>query len=146
MDITIREATQADSVSIARLAEQLGYAVAAGEISTRLALIREGGDERVLVAEGEQGVVGWTTCAAVTHIHTCPYVLVSGFVVDQDQRGRGIGRELMKEVEAWARLKGLTSVRLNAHVKREAAHRFYEALGFQKVKEQYSFCKDLGSA
>jgi GNAT superfamily N-acetyltransferase len=146
MSLSIRDAADADAPVIARLAGQLGYVVAAREIAGRLSLVTAGGDERVLVAENERGVVGWTACAVVAHIHTGPYVLVSGFVVDQDERGRGIGRLLMAEVEAWARARGVSSVRLNANAKREAAHRFYQALGFRKVKEQYSFQKDLTGA
>jgi GNAT superfamily N-acetyltransferase len=146
MSLAIRDAALADAAAIARLAGQLGYAVAAPEIAGRLPPVAAGGHERVLVAENELGVVAWTTCAVVTHIHTGAYVLVSGFVVDQDLRGRGIGRLLMAEVEAWARARGVTSIRLNANAKRDAAHRFYQALGFQKVKEQYSFQKDLTGA
>ena len=144
IDVFIRDARIADSRAVARLADQLGYSVTVDDIEARLGKIRQNTDERVIVAENSEGVVvGWTTFGITEHIHSKPYVEVSGFVVEQDFRGKGVGRKIIDEVERWTRDKGLLTIRLHANVTRKAAHMFYQAIGFEKIKEQYAFRKEL---
>lgn len=52
--------------------------------------------------------------------------------VDEKLRGQGIGRELMLWAIERARREGCISMQLTTHAEREAAHRFYENLGFKK--------------
>ena len=66
-----------------------------------------------------------------------------GLSVQSDYQGRGIGRALMKAVEEAAVLKGKSGVRVNSGAQREAAHRFYQAIGYQKIKQQANFRKNL---
>jgi len=51
--------------------------------------------------------------------------------VDESQRGRGIGSELMKWTIERARARGAHIVQLTTHASRKDAHRFYEHLGFR---------------
>ena len=55
---------------------------------------------------------------------------VEELVVDEGARGRGIGAALVRYVIATARDKGCRRVELDSAHHREAAHRFYERLGF----------------
>jgi len=71
------------------------------------------------------------------------YAEVGSLVVDQDQRGQGIGKALMDKAEAWARQCGITEVRLRSNVIRKEAHQFYEALGYERIKSQFTFRKAL---
>ncbi|MEO6393442.1 MAG: GNAT family N-acetyltransferase [Pyrinomonadaceae bacterium] len=52
--------------------------------------------------------------------------------VDEKLRGKGIGRELMLWAIERARREGCIAMQLTTHAEREAAHRFYENLGFKK--------------
>jgi ribosomal protein S18 acetylase RimI-like enzyme len=143
-DVLIRDARIADSGAVARLAEQLGYSVTIEDIEARLGKLRSRIDEITIVAENGEGVVvGWATFGITEHIHSEPYVEVSGFIVDQDFRNNGIGKTMMDEVERWTKAKGLLTIRLHANVIRKAAHLFYQAIGFEKIKEQYAFRKEL---
>ena len=45
--------------------------------------------------------------------------------------------------EVWARERGCSIVRLTSSSTRNAAHRFYEDLGYTNIKTQYSFIKAL---
>ncbi|HUX38845.1 MAG TPA: GNAT family N-acetyltransferase [Rectinemataceae bacterium] len=71
---------------------------------------------------------------------------LTGLVVDEGHRRRGLGELLMEAAERWTRAKGLGSLRLKTNVVRKEAHLFYERLGFAKVKQQFSYSKQLGPA
>lgn len=51
--------------------------------------------------------------------------------VDQSQRGRGLGSEMLRWTIDRAKACGANVVQLTTHRSREAAHRFYERLGFK---------------
>ena len=143
-DIHVRDAEMTDAAGLARLAAQLGYPTEPKEITERLSSAKGPCQERVIVAvDGTNEVLGWTTVRIAVHIHSAAHAEISGFVVDQSTRGRGIGRLMMTEVERWSRENGLPAVRLNANITRTGAHRFYESLGFRIIKQQYAFRKDL---
>lgn len=98
---------------------------------------------RIIVAEVDGVVVGWTSVDVVEHFYLEPYVGVSGLVVDAAYRGKGVGKRLIRAVEDWARAQGLAVVRLSANVARTDAHGFYDRNGFTRVKTQYAFMKRL---
>jgi aminoglycoside 6'-N-acetyltransferase len=54
-----------------------------------------------------------------------------GIVVASEWRSRGIGGELMRAAEAWARERGATRVVLDMSAANEGARRFYERLGYE---------------
>ncbi len=142
--ITTRDASAADAAALARLSAQLGYPVTPAEVADRLSRVTSPRHGRVVVAVDDRGdVIAWTTVEEVEHIHSERHTEISGFVVDESHRGRGVGGVLMTEVERWARERKLPYVRLNANVTRTAAHRFYRSLGFTLAKQQYAFRKEL---
>jgi len=47
------------------------------------------------------------------------------------------------DVLYFAVLKGRAGVRVNSGAQREAAHLFYQAIGYQKIKQQANFRKNL---
>jgi GNAT superfamily N-acetyltransferase len=68
---------------------------------------------------------------------------VAGLVVDKDCRGQGVGKELMKAVEGWAKEKDCVIVSLRSNIIRKEAHTFYKNIGYEIVKEQYTFRKKI---
>jgi GNAT superfamily N-acetyltransferase len=143
MAATIRLARVADAPEIARLTSQLGYDVPESEVAARLARFLARDDQRFLVAEQNGRPVGWLHAVLSEYIETGPFVVVAGLVVDRSVRGRGIGRLLMARVEAWARERGCSVVRLWSSASRTASHRFYEGLGYTNIKTQYAFAKSF---
>ena len=72
--------------------------------------------------------------------------------VQSDQRGKGVARELMRALEAWARELGYRTAVLETGVLQPDAIRLYEAAGYERipnyppyenVKESVSFQKVL---
>jgi N-acetylglutamate synthase-like GNAT family acetyltransferase len=142
--LTVREAASADAESIADLSTQLGYPSTTEQALVRLRTLPQNGTHAVYVAENEQhAVVGWVH--VYEHLPVCHdrVAEVAGLVVDATCRGTGVGKRLMEAAEHWAREKGLSAVFLRSNVIREPAHKFYEKLGYARIKTQHAFRKIL---
>lgn len=61
-----------------------------------------------------------------------PSAIVEDVVVDESQRGLGIGRRMMDHAMALAREAGCYKLALSSNLKRIRAHAFYESLGFER--------------
>jgi amino-acid N-acetyltransferase len=144
-EISIRAAETTEAQAIARLLGQLGYDATPADIASRLARILTRRDHRFVIAEAEGQVVGWIHASVSEHIDSAACVLIEGLVVDREHRGRGIGRVLLDDAEAWARAIGCSLVRLRSTDARTEAHQFYQHLGYTKVKTQHSFAKAVDS-
>jgi GNAT superfamily N-acetyltransferase len=66
--------------------------------------------------------------------------VVEDVVVDAAHRGEGIGRAMMTHAVSVCREKGCYKMALSSNLKRERAHAFYDALGFER--HGYSFRVD----
>ena len=146
MAISIRCATPSDADHIAQLTGQLGYDVGSADVATRLSRILSKPDQRLLIAEIDGQPVGWLHVAMAEYIEADPFVLIAGIVVDARYRRKGIGAALLRYAEEWAQERQCSLLRLWSTVTRTSAHRFYERLGFTKVKTQHSFVKAVGDA
>ncbi len=140
----IRAAAPADAEALAALSGQLGYPTTAGEVRERLAAIAARGDGVVLVAELDGVVVGWLHVLGAHLLESPDYAEIGGLVVAEEARGQGLGWRLMDAAERWARAMGYAEVHVRSNVVREAAHRFYEGLGYRRVKQQMVFVRRLG--
>jgi GNAT superfamily N-acetyltransferase len=143
-DLIIREPGPGDAAALADLATQLGYPSTAKDITRRLGLLDGDTLRRVFVAEVGGAVVGWVDVFARRMLLADGMAEVNGLVVGDDQRGRGIGVQLMEAAETWATSMGCEMMRVRSNVIRERAHRFYtERLGYEVVKQQMVFGKTL---
>ena len=141
--LTVREAAFADAARISELATQLGYPSTTEQVLARLRTLPQDGTHAVYVAENAAGVIGWVHVFALLPVCHDRVAEVAGLVVDASCRASGVGKRLMDAAENWARKKGLDTVVLRSNVIREAAHKFYESLGYTRVKTQHAFRKVL---
>jgi GNAT superfamily N-acetyltransferase len=144
--VTIRVARSSDAVAIARLTTQLGYDLTESAAADRLSRILLRSDQQFLVADLDGRSVGWVHVVLAEYVDAEAFVVIGGLVVDRDHRRLGIGRALMGRAEVWAKERGCSMVRLSSSATRDAAHRFYESLGYTNIKTQYAFVKPLDSA
>ncbi|MFI5206950.1 MAG: GNAT family N-acetyltransferase [Gemmatimonadales bacterium] len=135
----IRDMTPADAPRVAALLGQLGYPSAAEGVPARLK--RMAGERRTIaiVAEAGDSIAGLAAGQIFHAIHADePVAYLMALVVDETVRGGGVGRALVAHVEAWARAQGAHRVSLPTATHREAAHRFYEHLGYAKTGYRYT--------
>ena len=141
--VIIREIAQADREAIHDLSCQLGYSSTIDETEKRITAILKYQDHCAYVAEYNQKVIGWIHAFYTIRIESEPFVEIAGLVVDQDFRQMHAGRELVRKVSSWSFSKRVKSVRVRSNTIRTGAHKFYNRLGFKKVKEQAVFSFEL---
>ena len=142
--ISIRTARAEDIEALARLATQLGYSFTAEQIQDRFDRLHARPEEDVvIIAEVGDQVVGWVHAHTYSLLVDAPEVEIGGLVVDESTRGQGIGKQLMKAAESWARKQGYSSIYLRSNTIRTQAHEFYKQIGYEIIKSQYAFRKNL---
>lgn len=140
----IREARPRDWARIAELAGQLTYPSSAEQIAERLDGMRRSQENAVFVAQLPSGeIAAWVAVFVYRVVEADARAEISGFVVDERYRSQKIGMHLLVRAERWAREKGCHAIGLRSNVIRDRAHAFYERNGYQHIKTQKSFRKDL---
>jgi GNAT superfamily N-acetyltransferase len=129
---------------MADLAVQLGYECTGEELQKRLSHMQDPSGYAVFVAELPEGrIAGWIGAYVFRSVETGSCVEISGLVVDQNVRSRGIGKMLLDSAEQWARSVGCDAISVRSNIKRDRAHRFYINNGYEHVKTQKEFRKRL---
>lgn len=67
------------------------------------------------------------------HLTTGLSVRIEDVIVDQQMRGRGLGRRLMEEALVKAEVVGAKAISLSSNPKRIAANQLYQRLGFEQI-------------
>ncbi|MEO6041981.1 MAG: GNAT family N-acetyltransferase [Croceibacterium sp.] len=129
----IRPAETRDAAALERLIGQLGFVATAGDVADRLSALQAEG-RAVLVAELAGEVIGCLTTSVMRGLHRpAPVGRISMMVVDEGQRGRGIGAALLRAAEAALAAQGCYMVEVTSNLARTDAHRFYERLGYGRT-------------
>ena len=142
-DLILREATEDDLPGILAL-----YADPELDGKNTMSLDRARGVMRVMrtypwfrqfAAERQGRIAGTFALLIMDNIahNGQPSALVEQVVVAAGQRSLGIGEAMMDHARALAAAKGCYKLALSSNLKREAAHRFYERIGF--ARHGYSF-------
>ena len=135
-----------DAGAVANLTSQLGYPATEADITRRYALIHDRSDGRLIVAlDVNAVVVGWIHVQALSMLEADQRAEIWGLIVADTVRGSGVGRLLVEAAEEWAVKRGLDIMGVRSNTLRVEAHAFYEHLGYEVVKTQKAFRKNLKS-
>jgi len=141
---TIRPPQSRDYDRMADLARQLGYECTVQEVELRLDGMRDSNHYAIFVAEVPGGrIAGWIGAHVFRSVETERCVEISGLIVDQQIRSRGIGKKLLDAAEEWARRLGCAAISVRSNVKRDRAHHFYTKNGYEHVKTRKEFRKNV---
>jgi len=143
MDIYARQMSSEDAEAVAALSRQLGYPLSSQQILQNINAVRRSKDHDAFVAIYDSHVVGWIGLVQAVMIESLPFCEINGLVIDENHRGKGIGKLLLEKAKQWAKEKGNDALRLRCNVKRTEAHEFYRHLGFKETKQQTAFVLDL---
>lgn len=129
----IRDARPDDVSQLSGLINQLGYPCTPEEAENRFNDIRQNQDYRTLVITDGDLVVGLAGLAkCLWYEKNGTYVRILAFVVNEQYRGRGLGKQLIKAAENWATELGCNAIVLSSGNRDERieAHRFYKSQGY----------------
>ena len=147
--ITISTVDEVDEELVAafkKLIPQLSRSNPAPDAET-LAKIAHSEASTLLIAKDEAGTVVGSMTLAMFRIPTGLRAWIEDVVVDEDARGRGVGRLLNERAIEIAREAGATTVDLTSRPSREAANRLYQRLGFvERETNVYRFTVESDTA
>jgi ribosomal protein S18 acetylase RimI-like enzyme len=93
------------------------------------------GVELRVVEDGSGTVVGRVVWSAREQ-HGSAYAFLYDIEIDEEHRGRGLGREAMQLLEAEVRERGFDRLQLNVFGGNERARSLYRSLGFEELSVQ----------
>jgi GNAT superfamily N-acetyltransferase len=140
-EVEIQPLSIADADAVVLLAGQLGYDLSVRNVRDWLSVSDDG---RVALAARIDGdVVGWIQAHDLDLLQYPRVLEIGALVVDEQARGRGIGKLLVDAVAEWGRERSHTEIRVRSNVIRDGAHAFYEGLGFTRAKTSYTFSIEI---
>ncbi len=139
----IRRATSKDVSAIATISREFGYEPTEEEVAASLHDLLPRTDHAVFVAEADGAVMAWGHGRINRHIEIARHAELVGLVVTRASRSQGVGSEIVRAIEQWAREQGERSLRVRSSIVRERAHKFYLREGYVELKQQKTFCKVL---
>lgn len=110
------------------LENDLGYNCELDKLYNRIDEMLKRGNYQIFVACDGDKVVGYVGC-------------VSYLAVSKEYRRKGIGTQLLKTAEQWAKENNIEVILLNSGLLRKNAHTFYDSQGY--FKKSYGFIKKI---
>jgi len=149
----VRPAQLSDNHALAALRAQLWPDAEASEHLLELdAVLRTGMNGTlpmaILVSQDESGALtGFLEVGLRSHADGCdaarPVGFIEGWFVRESHRKRGVGRELMRAAEDWARAHGSRELASDALIDNPGSHAAHQAMGFEVVDRCVHLRKQL---
>ncbi len=133
-DVVVVEATSVDDELVeawVRLLPQLSRSASTVDRDVLQRIVSAPTSRLLIARDVDQGIVGSLTLA-MFQIPTGLRAIIEDVVVDESQRGRGVGELLTRAALDIAEHEGVRTVDLTTRPSREAANRLYQRVGFTK--------------
>jgi predicted N-acetyltransferase YhbS len=140
-EVQIRGIAKEDYEPIAELTNELGANIVPETVYDQIVEIIRNPDHFAFVAIKDYEIVGYIHCFNAIRLTSKPFLEICGLIVDEKERGNGIGKLLVQKVESLYNVSGKIRVRCNS--KRELAHGFYINLDYAVSKQQKIFEKKI---
>lgn len=155
MEIPIRRAVIGDAPQLAKLLQRIGWFEAfrsrdlqdsIAQVESRLRQCLADTSHSVYIAEWPHGEI-----AGYASVHWLPYLFMAGpegylseLFLRDDARGQGMGRQLLKNIEAEARTRGCQRLSLmNLRTRESYQRQFYLKAGWHERSEAANFVLTL---
>ena len=144
----IRELEPGDLEELFRLRSLLWDQVPAGDHQNEvLDILRHSDTEQIFVAEGENGnLAGFLEVSIRPFVEDCETENVGyleGWFVDEAHRRQGIGRDLVRSAEIWARSKGCTEMASDVEFGNSVSLSAHKELGYGETSRLVHLKKSL---
>ncbi len=145
----IRIASSLDIETWAKLRAQLWSAVTYEQHLDEIAeMLTKPPGQCITFLEEADGNIRAFAEAALRHDYvngceTSPVAYLEGIFVRPENRGSGIGRNLLKSVQSWAQEQGCSELASDVDLANLASQAFHASLGFQETERVVYFRKRL---
>lgn len=124
------------------LEKDLGYDCELNKLNNRINEMLIRGNYQIFVACDGDKVVGYIGCVSYLAFELDNEGMkIIALAVSKEYRRKGIGTQLLKTAEQWAKENNIEVILLNSGLPREDAHAFYESQGY--FKKSYGFIKRI---
>ena len=124
------------------LENDLGYNCELDKLNTRVDEMLKRGNYQIFVACDGDKVEGYIGCGSYLAFELdSEGMKIIALAVSKEYRRKGIGTQLLKTAEQWAKENNIEVILLNSGLSREDAHAFYESQSY--FKKSYGFIKRL---
>ncbi len=146
-DITIRRATPADKPEWLRMRLLLWPDGMPEGFLREMDDLLANSLTPVFVAARSNGMAGGFLEAGMRKYaegcETSPVGYIEGWYVDEDLRGRGVGKALVRVAEDWARSQDLTEMASDTWLDNEVSIRAHLKMGYEETERLVHFAKKL---
>ena len=144
----VRELEPRDLEELFRLRSLLWDQVPAGDHQNEvLDILRHSDTEQIFVAEGANGkLAGFLEVSIRPFVEDCETENVGyleGWFVDEEHRRRGIGRDLVRSAEIWARSKGCSEMASDVEFGNSISLSAHKELGYGETSRLVHLKKSL---
>jgi len=124
------------------LENDLGNNCELDKLNNRINEMLKRGNYQIFVACDGNKVVGYIGCVSYLAFELDNEGMkIIALAVSKEYRRKGIGTQLLKTAEQWAKENNIEVILLNSGLPREEAHAFYESQGY--FKKSYGFIKKI---
>ena len=124
------------------LEKDLGYNCELDKLNNRINEMLKRRNYQIFVACDRDIVVGFIGCVSYLAFELeNEGMKIIALAVSKEYRRKGIGTQLLKTAEQWAKENNIEVILLNSGLQREDAHEFYESKGY--FKKSYGFIKRI---
>lgn len=139
----VRPAELGDASDVARLLIFLGYPCSRDEAAERIAVIAHDPRQHLLLAEIDGAACGLISLYTLYWLaHGSELARITALVVAPEYCRRGVGRQLLREVELLSRRHRVHRIEVTSNAQRTGAHAFYRDCGY--ADGSMRFIKMLG--
>ena len=147
MRYRIRAALADDSPQLAALMGELGYPTTGEFIQEKFAQLSSTSGTKIVVADYDGKVIGLLSFSILPLLHLEGGLgRITALVVASQFKGRGIGKRLVAEAEAFAWNNRCARVEITSGEQRAEAHAFYEAIGYKQDSRRFVKTKPVGAS
>ncbi|MDE6148798.1 MAG: GNAT family N-acetyltransferase [Ruminococcus sp.] len=141
LNISVRKAIFSDAQSICNINKNsLGYDYPLKNTKEQIKKILTDDKTILLVSVVEDNIVtGYIEASIYDTAYSGTYVNIMALAVDGKHQKNGCGKMLLTAVEDWAKNNNAVGIRLESSTFRTEAHKFYEACGYECLKEHKNF-------
>ena len=98
------------------------------------------------LSNGNNQTIGLVELSSRNIVDGClssPVAYIEGLYIEEQHRGKGIGKEVIDAIHDWCKQKGFTELAADTELENIDAQKYFKAVGFKETYRVVEFCKKV---